>query len=320
MKTKTSRVKTSRRTPRRDAARSRRRPSSRLSSSRQTKPASSRPLPPSCFRDSSLTGSSHPARVDSICFSLAPMPARSRRRFLREVLPRWEKGVRDAYRYRYPRIARRCRESKRRRRFDSPRRVARLSSAARCRRTRASRWRARARTRAPPRRARASAYARPSRSGRRTRWRTPRSIARPGGTPSRRRGAIDRAWIGIGIGIGIRRADAMRRAVTNDGVSSRTTTTFPSTFPQTRDAKTLKTLKTSKTFPSPCSRARRTGASPRCSRCAPSSARRTPPRWIEGGARRQRRTAKARFYPKTPFLRWLCARAFCKVRAALGTA
>ena len=49
-------------------------------------------LPPSCFRDSSLTGSSHPARVDSICFSLAPMPARSRRRFLREVLPRWKKA------------------------------------------------------------------------------------------------------------------------------------------------------------------------------------------------------------------------------------
>ena len=60
-------------------------------------------LPPSFFsfqKPESLSGSSsnddetgaHPAvTVDSICFSLAPMPARSRRRFLREVLPRWKK-------------------------------------------------------------------------------------------------------------------------------------------------------------------------------------------------------------------------------------
>ena len=108
-------------------------------------------LPPSCFRDSSLTGSSHPARVDSICFSLAPMPARSRRRFLREVLPRWKK----AFETRIGTGTLESRDGVANQKGDAVliRRVASRAFFERRAHARASRWRARARTRAPPRRA-----------------------------------------------------------------------------------------------------------------------------------------------------------------------
>jgi len=122
--------------------------------------------------------------------------------------------------------------------------------------------------------------ARPSRSGRRTRWRTPRSTARPGGTPSRRRGARRRRARGAGFSD---RADA--DDVTNDDVSrrfrirKRRRFVYEASFPsRTRLLRYLesfaKRLKNVEMFPSPCSRARQTGVSPRCSRRS-SSARRT---------------------------------------------
>jgi hypothetical protein len=214
------------------------------------------------------------ASIVSMCFSLAPMPAKSRRRFLREVLPRW----------------------KARGGATNIRRVSEeifSETHALSRRTRVALARARADAR--------SAAASLALSLPRALLRAPVGF---GVADAMAEAALDRASRRDAERAAARVDERARRGIFVPGDDDETTTTKRRHRERTTRYQTPFSLRRPKMFPSPCSRARQTGASPRCSRRSSSSRRTRRPGSTRPFFSRRRRTARARrSFPKRPSFR-----------------